>query len=111
MEIFLTKGFGGLQAAAPQPGIFLAFGSGPRVCPGQDLAKTSALVFLHRLVLGYRYCRPRHHTAFLLMFNVELHDDLRNFRCELLILYLPISSALLTIIMPPRLQVGVVGQQ
>ncbi|CAM6122473.1 unnamed protein product [Calypogeia fissa] len=39
----------------PQPGIFLAFGSGPRICPGGDLAKTQALVFLHRLVLGYRW--------------------------------------------------------
>ncbi|CAM6122381.1 unnamed protein product [Calypogeia fissa] len=43
------------KTSPPPPGTFLSFGTGPRTCPGVDLAKTEALVFLHRLVLGYRW--------------------------------------------------------
>ncbi|CAM6107077.1 unnamed protein product [Calypogeia fissa] len=43
------------KTSPPQPGIFLPFGYGPRICPGGDLAKAQAHVFLHRLVLGYRW--------------------------------------------------------
>lgn len=31
------------------------FGGGMRLCPGTDLAKLEATIFLHQLVLNYRY--------------------------------------------------------
>lgn len=40
------------------------FGGGPRLCPGAELAKVMTAVFLHHLVLNYRY-QPKYQLLFL----------------------------------------------
>lgn len=39
------------------------FGGGMRLCPGTDLAKLEATIFLHHLVLNYRYILFAYYTA------------------------------------------------
>ncbi|KAL3528316.1 hypothetical protein ACH5RR_007638 [Cinchona calisaya] len=39
----------------PKPGTFLAFGGGPRICPGNMLARLQVAIFIHHLVIGYRW--------------------------------------------------------
>ncbi|KAJ7543929.1 hypothetical protein O6H91_09G058700 [Diphasiastrum complanatum] len=38
-----------------QPGTFMPFGYGNRLCLGSDLAKSQMLIFIHHLVTKYRY--------------------------------------------------------
>ncbi|CAI9118472.1 OLC1v1020049C1 [Oldenlandia corymbosa var. corymbosa] len=39
----------------PQPGTYLVFGGGKRFCAGNKLARIQVAIFLHYLVLGYRW--------------------------------------------------------
>ncbi|KAJ7542107.1 hypothetical protein O6H91_10G090200 [Diphasiastrum complanatum] len=39
----------------PPAGIYMPFGNGTRLCPGADLVKLEALIFVHRLVTNYRW--------------------------------------------------------
>lgn len=39
---------------APTPGSYLAFGGGPRSCPGNMFARLQLGILLHHLVVGYR---------------------------------------------------------
>ncbi|RHN50991.1 putative (+)-abscisic acid 8'-hydroxylase [Medicago truncatula] len=38
-----------------RPFSFLGFGSGPRMCPGMNLAKVEICVFIHHLVTRYKW--------------------------------------------------------
>ncbi|KAI3743804.1 hypothetical protein L1987_56871 [Smallanthus sonchifolius] len=38
----------------PKPGVFLPFGAGTRLCPGNDLAKLEISIFLHHFLLKYK---------------------------------------------------------
>lgn len=43
------------QMQAPlRPFSFLGFGSGPRMCPGINLAKLEISIFIHHLVCKYK---------------------------------------------------------
>ncbi|KAL5718373.1 ent-kaurenoic acid monooxygenase [Ranunculus cassubicifolius] len=39
----------------PQPGTFQAFGGGVRLCAGNKLARTQLAIFLHHLVISYKW--------------------------------------------------------
>ncbi|PKI55599.1 abscisic acid 8'-hydroxylase 3-like [Punica granatum] len=41
--------------APPKPYTFLGFGSGPRMCPGMNLAKLEISIFIHHLVCRYKW--------------------------------------------------------
>ncbi|CAM6009837.1 unnamed protein product [Sphagnum balticum] len=43
------------EGTRPQPFIYLPFGGGPRMCPGNEYARTEMVVFLHHLVLNYEW--------------------------------------------------------
>uniref|UniRef100_A0A0E0AKM8 Cytochrome P450 n=1 Tax=Oryza glumipatula TaxID=40148 RepID=A0A0E0AKM8_9ORYZ len=43
------------QAAPPPPYSFVAFGGGPRICPGMELARVETLVTMHYLVRHFRW--------------------------------------------------------
>jgi len=45
----------GNQSSAPPPCSFVAFGAGPRICPGMDLVKIEALVLMHHLVRNFSW--------------------------------------------------------
>ncbi|XP_075480692.1 ent-kaurenoic acid oxidase 1-like [Primulina tabacum] len=38
-----------------KPGTFLVFGGGPRICPGNMLARLQVSIIIHYLVVGYRW--------------------------------------------------------
>jgi cytochrome P450 len=42
-------------ASAPPPYSFVAFGGGPRICPGMELARVETLVTMHYLVRHFRW--------------------------------------------------------
>nr|QNN89160.1 cytochrome P450 [Achyranthes bidentata] len=42
------------DSLVPRAGTFLPFGSGSRLCPGNDLAKLEIAIFLHYFLLNYR---------------------------------------------------------
>ncbi|XP_027124496.1 ent-kaurenoic acid oxidase 1 isoform X1 [Coffea arabica] len=39
----------------PKPGTFLVFGGGSKICPGNMLARMQVAIFIHHLVVGYRW--------------------------------------------------------
>nr|BBM89985.1 pimaradiene oxidase 2 [Calohypnum plumiforme] len=41
--------------ATPKPNTFIPFGTGHRICPGNELAKVESLIFLHQLVSTYSW--------------------------------------------------------
>ncbi|XP_039006867.1 abscisic acid 8'-hydroxylase 4-like isoform X1 [Hibiscus syriacus] len=43
------------KQAAPKPNTFMPFGSGVHACPGNELAKLEALIFIHHLVTRFRW--------------------------------------------------------
>lgn len=43
------------NAPSPPPFSFMAFGAGPRMCPGMELAKIETLVMLHHLVTHFTW--------------------------------------------------------
>ncbi|KAL8248159.1 hypothetical protein R6Q59_005027 [Mikania micrantha] len=43
------------HAPSPPPFSFVAFGGGPRMCPGTELAKIETLVMMHRLVTRFTW--------------------------------------------------------
>ncbi|KQJ81398.1 ent-kaurenoic acid oxidase 1 isoform X1 [Brachypodium distachyon] len=45
------------EGPPPKVGTFLPFGLGPKLCPGNDLAKLEISVFLHHFLLGYKLTR------------------------------------------------------
>ncbi|XP_006658616.3 cytochrome P450 716B2-like [Oryza brachyantha] len=57
------------QAAAPPPPpySFVAFGGGPRICPGMELARVETLVTMHYLVRHFRWrlCRGEKDDTFV----------------------------------------------
>lgn len=47
---------------------FMAYGGGPRLCAGSELAKLELAVFLHHLVLRFRWDLAEPDQAFALPF-------------------------------------------
>ncbi|KAI3823876.1 hypothetical protein L1987_05321 [Smallanthus sonchifolius] len=46
----------------PTPFSYMAFGAGPRMCPGIELAKMETLVMMHRLVTRFSWSSPLKET-------------------------------------------------
>ena len=43
------------NAPSPPPFSYVAFGAGPRMCPGIELAKMETLAMIHRLVTQFKW--------------------------------------------------------
>jgi cytochrome P450 family 26 subfamily A len=43
------------EGIGPQPFTYLPFGGGPRMCLGNEFARTEMVVFMHHLVLNYEW--------------------------------------------------------
>lgn len=52
------------DAPSPPPFSYVAFGAGPRMCPGIELAKMETLAMLHRLVTQFRWELLRKEESF-----------------------------------------------
>jgi ent-kaurenoic acid hydroxylase len=42
-----------LKNMTPKPGMFMPFGAGAHMCPGNEFVKLEMSVFMHYAVLGY----------------------------------------------------------
>lgn len=43
------------HAPSPPPFSFVAFGAGPRMCPGMEFSKMETMVIIHRLVTQFKW--------------------------------------------------------